>query len=197
MHQDHSILTKLWASILPSTGFRQNWGMYLIYTLSDTQQSTKLIRKNGPGLSSVSLDTVSAVTVLTVTADCVRYIQNAECPDSTLHCDLEQHLVHNTCSSAAALTGQVLLKVAVKCNLPTTSIEKTYREDTEYRSAASVLVPSNKSLQLCHRRSSTQHLSAASVIMQSSVVGGEDHFSSVKAQCSAVMVLQKLYLFSH
>ena len=48
--------------------------------------------KNGSGFSSVSLDTVSAVTVLTVTADCVRYIQNAECPNNTLHCNLEQYL---------------------------------------------------------------------------------------------------------
>ena len=133
-----------------------------MYTLSDLVVNQVNTLKNGSGISSVSLDTVSAVTVLTVTADCVRYIQNAECPDNTLHCDLEQHLVHNTCSSAAALTGQVLLQVTVHCNLRTTSIEKTYR-----------LVPNNKSLQLCHRRSSTQLLSAASAIMQSSVVVGK------------------------
>ena len=97
------------------------------------------------------------------------YLQNAECPDNTLHCNLEQHLVHNTCSSAAALTGQVLLQVTVHCNLRTTSVEKTYREDTEYRSATFVLVPSN------------------------SVVIEEDHFSFVKAQWWLVVTRNQSY----
>ena len=55
-------------------------------------------------------------------------------------------------------------------------------QNTKYRSATFVLVPSNKSLQLCHRRSSTQHISAAFAIMQSSVVVGKDHFSFVEAK---------------
>ena len=61
--------------------------------------------------------------------DCDRRLcpVHTECRKQTLNCNLEQHLVHNTCSSAAALTGQVLLQVTVHCNLRTTSIEKTFR----------------------------------------------------------------------
>ena len=128
--------------------------------------------KNGSGLSSVSLDTVSAVTVLIVTADCVRYIQNGQLqsrkhaeyriqnagsrPDNTLQCTATWN------NTWFVMTDQVLLQESAAAELQYVcygqrlqSREHTeYKiQNTKYRSATSVLVPSSKSLQLCHRRS--------------------------------------------
>ena len=66
-------------------------------------------------------------------------------------------------------------------------------QNIKYRSATSVLVPRSKSLQLCHRRSSTQHISAAFAIMQSSVVVGKDHFSFVEAKWWLVVTRNQSY----
>ena len=127
-------------------------------------------------------------------------VQNTECWIPTrqytaMHCNLEQHLVCHDRPGVAP--RKCCCRTPISVLWTTSSIERTYRipniQNTKYRSATFVLVPSNKSLQLCHRRSSTQHISAAFAIMQSSVVVGKDHFSFVEAKWWLVVTRNQSY----
>ena len=112
-----------------------------------------------------------------------------------MHCNLEQHLVCHDRPGVAP--RKCCCRTPIRVLWTTSSIERTYRipniQNTKYRSATSVLVPSSKSLQLCHRRSSTQHISAAFAIMQSSVVVGKDHFSFFEAKWWLVVTRNQSY----
>ena len=114
-------------------------------------------------------------------------------PDPTIHCNaLQLGATPGLSWQTRCCSKKVLLQNSNTCVMDNVfnreNIQNT--EHTEYKIQK---CRSSKSLQLCHRRSSTQHISAAFVIMQSSVVVGKDHFSFVEAKWWLVVTRNQSY----